>query len=107
MFGHHEPAQAKVLYAQDVTGAWEDVHHVKIEFVLEVHAPTGQAFRAKATHHFIRFTHHPQVGDVIKVKYNPHNQEVELDLNDDIRYGENRLKYDPQNTARMVFVLPA
>lgn len=76
MFGHHEPAQAKVLYAQDVTGGWEDVHHVKIEFVVEVYPPTGQAFRAKATHHFIMFTHYPQAGDVINVKYNPKNLEV-------------------------------
>ena len=72
MFGHHhQPAQATVLYAQDVTGNWEDVHYVKIEFVLEVHPLNGQAFRAKATHHFIRFTHYPQVGDVVNVKYHP------------------------------------
>jgi hypothetical protein len=96
MFGHHEPAQATVLYAQDVTGNWEDVHHVKIEFVLEVHPPDGQAFRAKATHHFIMFTHYPQVGDVVTVKYHPKNREVELDLNDDIRYGVKRLKHQEQ-----------
>lgn len=54
MFGHHESAQATVLSTGDVSGAWEDVHHVKVEFVLEVHPHTGQAFRATATHHFIR-----------------------------------------------------
>ena len=97
MFGHHhEPAQATVLYAQDVTGNWEDRYHVKVEFVLEVHPPNGQAFRAKATHHFILFTHYPQVGDVVNVKYNPKNQEVELDLKDDIRYGEKGLKHQQQ-----------
>src|SRR5262245_20852900 len=96
MFGHHEPAQAMVLYAQDVTGSWEDVHHVKIEFVLEVRPPTGQAFRAKATHHFIRFTHHPKEGDVVNVKYDPKSLEVSLDLKGDIRYGEERLKHDEQ-----------
>ena len=96
MFGHHEPAQATVLYAQDVTGDWEDRHHVKMEFVLEVHPPNGQAFRAKATHHFIRFTHYPQVGDVVNVKYHPKSREVELDLKDDIRYGEKGLKHQQQ-----------
>jgi hypothetical protein len=96
MFGHHEPAQAKVLYTQNVSGAWEEEHHVKIEFVLEVHPPNGQAFRAKATHHFIRFTPHPQVGDVINVKYNPKTLEVELDLSNDLRYGEKGLKHDEQ-----------
>jgi hypothetical protein len=97
MFGHHhEPAQATVLYAQDVTGNWEDMYHVKMEFVLEVHPPHGQAFRAKATHHFILFTHYPQVGDVVNVKYHPNSREVELNLKDDIRYGEKGLKYQQQ-----------
>lgn len=96
MFGHHESAQATVLYVQDVTGTWEEQHHVKIEFVLEVRAPTGQVFRAKATHHFIRFLHYPQVGDVINVKYQPKSLEVELDLKDDVRYGELHLKYQEQ-----------
>lgn len=92
MFGHHESAQATVLYAQDVTGSWEDAHHVKIEFVLEVRPPNGQAFRAKATHHFIRFTDYPQVGDVVYVKYDPKSLEVQLDVKDDNRYGEKGLK---------------
>jgi hypothetical protein len=96
MFGHHEAAQATVLYAQDITGTWEDVNHDKIEFVLEVHPPNGEAFRAKTTHHFIKFTHYPQVGDVINVKYHPKNREVELDLKDDIRYGVKRLKHQEQ-----------
>lgn len=96
MFGHHESAQATVLYAQDVTGTWEDAHHVKIEFVLEVRPPAGQAFRAKATHHFIMFTDYPQVGDVVNVKYNPKSLEAELDLKDDIRYGELGLKHKEQ-----------
>lgn len=96
MFGHHEPAQATVLYAQDITGTWEDENHVKVEFVLEVHPPNGQAFRAKATHHFIMFTHYPQVGDVVNVKYHPKNHEVVLDLKDDTRYGVKRLKHQEQ-----------
>jgi hypothetical protein len=96
MFGHHESAQATVLYAQDVTGTWEDVHYEKIEFVLEVHPSNGEAFRAKATHHFIRFTHYPQVGNVVNVKYHPKSREVELDLKDDIRYGVKRLKHQEQ-----------
>src|SRR5579884_3733987 len=77
MFGHHESAQATVLYAQDMSSTWEDVNHVKIEFVLEVHPSNGQAFRAKATHHFITFTHYPQVGDVVNVKYHPKNRQAE------------------------------
>ena len=92
MFGHHESAQATVLYAQDVTGSWEDAHHVKIEFVLEVRPPNGQAFRAKTTHHFIMFTDYPQVGDVVYVKYDPKSLEVQLDVKDDNRYGEKGLK---------------
>ena len=93
MFGHHKVAQATVLYAQDVSGILEDVDHVKMEFVLEVHPPDGQAFRAKATHHFITFTHYPHVGDVVNVKYHPKNHDVELDLKDDIRYGAKGLKH--------------
>jgi hypothetical protein len=96
MFGHHESAQATVLYTQDVTGNWEDIYHVKIEFVLEVHPPNGQAFRAKATHHFIMFTNYPQVGDVVNVKYHSQSRKVELDLKDDIRYGEKGLKHQQQ-----------
>ncbi|HEY7355776.1 MAG TPA: hypothetical protein VH590_04885, partial [Ktedonobacterales bacterium] len=92
MFGHHESAQATVLLAEDVSGSWEDAHHIKLEFVLEVHPPNGQAFRAKATHHFIRFTPYPQVGDVVYVKYDPKSLEVKLDVNDDNRYGEKGLK---------------
>lgn len=88
MFGHHESAQATVLYAQDVSGEWEDKRHRKIEFGLEVHPSTGQAFRTKATHHFIWFTPYPQVGDVINVKYDPKSLKVSLDLKDDLRYGE-------------------
>jgi len=99
MFGHHEAAQAKVLYAQDVSGMLEDVHHVKMEFVLEVHPPNGQPFRAKATHHFITFTHYPQVGDIVNVKYHPKNQEVELDLKGDTRYGVKGLKHQ-EHVAR-------
>jgi hypothetical protein len=92
MFGHHESAQATVLYTQDVSGAWEDRNHCKLEFVLEVHPPGGQAFRAKATHHFIIFTPYPQVGDVVYVKYDPKSLEVQLDVKDDNRYGEKGLK---------------
>ncbi len=92
MFGHHESAQATVLYTQDVSGVWEDRRHRKMEFGLEVHPPTGQAFRAKATHHFLWFTPYPQVGDVVNVKYDPKSLEVQLDVNDDNRYGEKGLK---------------
>ena len=96
MFGHHESAQATVLFAEDVTGQWENQAYSKIEFVLEVRAPTGQTFRAKTTHHFITFTHYPQVGDVVNVKYNPKSLEASLDLKDDVRYGELHLKYQHQ-----------
>ena len=92
MFGHHESAQATVLYAQDVSGGWEDRNHRKMEFGLEVHPSSGQAFRAKTTHHFIIFTPYPQVGDVVYVKYDPKSLEVQLDVNDDNRYGEKGLK---------------
>ena len=92
MFGHHESAQATVLYTQDVSGEWEDRRHRKIEFGLEVHPASGQAFRAKATHHFIHFTPFPQVGDVVYVKNDPKSLDVQLDVNDDNRYGEKGLK---------------
>ena len=93
MFGHHhQPAQAKVLYAEIVTGRWEEVHHDKVEFVLEVHPPTGQAFRAKTTHHFNSFTPYPQVGDTVNVKYDPKSLEVVLDLSHDDRYDLKGLK---------------
>jgi hypothetical protein len=92
MFGHHESAQATVLYTQDVSSGWEDRNHCKMEFGLEVHPAGGKAFRAKATHHFIRFTPTPQVGDVVYVKYDPKSLEVHLDVNNDNRYGEEGLK---------------
>ena len=86
MFGHHESAQATVLYTQDVSGEWEDKRHRKIEFGLEIHPSTGQAFRAKTTHHFIWFTPYPQEGDVVNVKYHPKTLKVSLDLKNDLRY---------------------
>ena len=97
MFGHHrEPAQATVLYAEIVIGKWEEEHQIKVEFVLEVHPPTGQAFRAKTTHHFGSFTPHPKVGDVVNVKYDPKSLEVELDLTHDDRYDWKGLKHKQQ-----------
>ena len=93
MFGHHhQPAQAKVLYAEMVFGRWEEEHHVKVEFVLEVHPPTGQAFRAKTTHHFYSFTPYPSVGDTVNVKYDPKSLKVELDVAHDDRYDLKGLK---------------
>ena len=97
MFGHHhQPAQATVLYAEIVIGHWEEEHQVKVEFVLEVHPPTGQAFRAKTTHHFYSFTPHPRVGDTVNVKYDPKSLEVELDLTHDDRYNLKGLKAERQ-----------
>src|SRR5690348_14952170 len=87
MFGHHEFAQAQVLYAEEVSGMWEDKDHVKVEFVLEVRLPTGQAFRGKTTHHFLMFTPYPKVGDVVNVKYDPKSLNVELHIHGDNRYG--------------------
>lgn len=96
MFGHHESAQATVLYAEIVFGKLEEEHHTKVELVLEVHPLNGQAFRAKTTHHFFNFTPHPQVGDVVNVKYNPKSLSVELDLSHDDRYDLKGLKHKEQ-----------
>ena len=97
MFGHHhEPAQATVLYAEIVFGKWEEEHHTRVEFVLEVRTPTGQAFRAKTTHHFYSFTPYPQVGDVVNVKYDPKSLEVVLDLSHDDRYDSKGFKHKQQ-----------
>src|SRR5689334_16780331 len=97
MFGHHhEHAQATVLYAEIVIGRWEEEHHTKVEFVLEVHPPTGQAFRAKTSHHFYSFTPHPKVGDVVNVKYDPKSLAVELDLSHDDRYDWKGFKHQQQ-----------
>src|SRR6185437_16348956 len=97
MFGHHhQPAQATVLYAEIVIGHWEEEHHVKVEFVLEVHPPTGQAFRAKTTHHFYSYAPYPKVGDMVHVKYDPKSLEVELDLSHDDRYDLKGLKHRQQ-----------
>ncbi len=93
MFGHHyQPAQATVLYAEIVFGHWEEEHHTRVEFVLEVRPPTGQAFRAKTTHHFYSFTPYPSVGDTVNVKYDPKSLEVKLDLTNDDRYDLKGLK---------------
>jgi hypothetical protein len=95
MFGKHESAQATVLYAEIVADKWEE-HHTKVEFVLEVHPPNGQAFRAKTTHHFISFTPYPKVGDVVNVKYDPKSLEAELDLKHDDRYDWKGFKHKQQ-----------
>src|SRR5690242_20495189 len=96
MFGHHESAQATVLLAEMVFGRWEEESHTKFEFVLEVHPLNGQPFRAKTTHHFLNFTPHPKVGDVVNVTYDPKSQEVKLDLKDDNRYDWKGLKHQEQ-----------
>lgn len=96
MFGHRESAQATVLYTQDVSGEWEDQRHRKMEFGLEVHPSIGQAFRAKATHHFLWFTPYPQVGEVVNVKYHPKSLKVSLDLKGDLRYGEKGARIQKQ-----------
>ena len=96
MFGHHESAQAKVLYAEIVITAWEEEHHTSYEFVLEVQPPNGQAFRAKTTHHFPSFMPHPQVGDMVYVKYDPKSLKVELNVHGDNRYGYEGEKHKEQ-----------
>ncbi|HLH62399.1 MAG TPA: hypothetical protein VKV20_12005 [Ktedonobacteraceae bacterium] len=96
MFGHHESAQAKVLYAEMVFSRWEEEHHDKVEFVLEVHPPNRQPFRAKTTHHFHSFTPYPQVGDTVNVKYDPKSLEVQLDLSHDDRYDLKGMKHKQQ-----------
>lgn len=97
MFGHHhQPAQATVLYSEIVIGHWEEEHHVNVEFVLEVRPPTGQAFRAKTTHHFYSFTPYPKKGDTVNVKYDPKSLEVKLDLTNDDRYDLKGLKHKQQ-----------
>jgi len=88
MFGTHlEPAEATVL---DTTRHFQNQEYLKMELVLEVHPPTGQAFRATASSHFYSAGAKPQVGDVVNVKYHPKSLKVELDLKEDPRYGEKR-----------------
>jgi hypothetical protein len=96
MFGHHESAQAKVLFAEMVVKAWEEEHHTSYEFVLEVQPPNGQAFRAKTTHSFPSFTPHPEVGDIVYVKYDPKSLKVELNIHGDNRYGWEGEKHQEQ-----------
>ncbi len=96
MFGHHEYAQAKVLMAEMVFPTWEEEHHSTYEFVLEVQPPNGQAFRAKTRHSFISFTPHPEVGDIVNVKYDPKSQKVELEVHGDNRYGAQGEKHREQ-----------
>lgn len=97
MFGHHhESAQATVLYAGDISNEWSDHAYSNIEFVLEVHTPGGQVFRAKTSHRFITFTAYPQVGDIVNVTYDPKSLAVALDLSNDLRYDWKGLKYKEQ-----------
>jgi hypothetical protein len=96
MFGHHhESAQATVLYAEMVINPLE-AHQTTYEFVLEVQPPGGQAFRAKTLHHFPPFTPHPEVGDVVYVKYDPKSLQVELYVDGDNRYGWEGKKHKRQ-----------
>ena len=94
--GHHETAQAKVLFAEMVITAWEEEHHTTYEFVLEVQPPNGQAFREKTRHAFPSFTPHPEVGDVVYVKYDPKSLKIELHLHGDNRYGWEGEKHKEQ-----------
>ncbi len=97
MFGHHhETAQATVLFAEMVITAWEEEHHTTYEFVLEVQPANGQAFRAKTRHPFPSFTPHPEVGDVVYVKYDPKSLNVELHVDGDNRYGREGEKHKEQ-----------
>jgi hypothetical protein len=85
MFGKHlEPAEATVLYAEICSTSTHASWQI-YEFILDVRTATGQVFRAKKKQEFIPFTH-PKAGDVIKVKYNPKNLKVELDLKGDLRF---------------------
>lgn len=80
MFGKHlEPAEATVLFVE-----LSSSHHI-YEFILDVRTASGKVFRVDKKQEFIPFTH-PEVGDVVKVKYNPKNMKVEFDLKGDIRY---------------------
>ncbi len=94
MFGKSlEPAEATVL---DTNRHYQNPQYLKMELVLEVHPPTGQAFRATASYHFYGAAAKPQVGDVVNVKYNPKSLKVELDLKEDPRYGEKRTSLEQQ-----------
>ncbi|HEU5367273.1 MAG TPA: hypothetical protein VFU69_02370 [Ktedonobacterales bacterium] len=96
MFGHHETAQATVLLAEMVISAWEGEHHTTYEFVLEVQPSNGQAFRAKTRHSFPSFTPHPEVGDMVYVKYDLKSLKVELHIHGDNRYGWEGEKHKEQ-----------
>jgi WD40 repeat protein len=94
MFGKHQPGEATILDAQS---HYLGEHSIKMEYVLEVHPPTGQAFRATASYDFYSGESKPQVGEVVNVKYHPQSLKVELDLKDDPRYGKKRALLEHQS----------
>lgn len=85
LFGKHfEEAEATVLFVEMLT-AYTNTGYQPYQFILEVRTQSGQTFRTTVKEHFVLFNH-PEVGDVVKVQYDPKSQQVKLDTKGDIRY---------------------
>ncbi len=85
MFGKHfEAAEATVLFVE-MLNAFTNTGWQPYQFILEVRTQSGQTFRTTMKEHFVLFNN-PEVGDVVKVQYDPKSQQVKLDTKGDIRY---------------------
>jgi len=84
MFGkkHVEAAEATILFAQyHSTNTF--LNYRIYEVILEVRTRDGQTFRTDMKQHFFRI---PQVGDVVKVEYDPKSKQVKVVTKGDARY---------------------
>jgi hypothetical protein len=85
MFGKHfEAAEATVLFVE-ILNSFTNTEWQPYQFILEVRTQSGQTLRTTVKEHFVLFNH-PEVGDVVKVQYDPKSQQVKLDTKGDIRY---------------------
>ena len=85
MFDKHlEAAEATVLFVK-MLDAYTNTGWQPYEFILEVRTQSGQPFRTTVKEHFVLFNN-PEVGDVVKVQYDPKSKKVKLDTKGDIRY---------------------
>jgi hypothetical protein len=89
MFDKKAPAEALILADEGSGNVMDtDIHGVDWDhhkFIVEVRPAGGQPFRVE-TKAKVPIFHCPQPGDVVKVSYDPKNQNTEIQIEGDPRY---------------------
>jgi hypothetical protein len=112
MFGKHfEEAEATVLFiAMDThTKEWHNSAaepRELFEVILDVRPHNGQLFRTSIKEHFNPY-HSPNVGDVVKVQYDPKSKEVKITTKGDIRYDQHAKELARQAQHDQILAAPA